>query len=380
MDKNLSGGIYIHVPFCLKKCRYCDFYSIEEKRIDEYLECLKISLKKSSYKYLKIDTVYFGGGTPSLLPLDSIRDIFEILNKEFNLSDDLETSFEVNPKTLNKKYMKGLLSAGINRLNIGIQSFNDNFLNLLGRIHSAEQAREAYYEALDSGFENIGLDLIYCLPGQSLKNLEDDLKNIIELSPAHISAYILSLEPGTALYKMAEKNLVKILDEGVQADFFCYLLNFLEENNYIFYEVSNFAKSADKISRHNYKYWKGFPYLGFGPSAHSYIYPFRMAEPQSFDIWADNIKNNVKKDYFAEKLDSSMEETEFIYLRFRTAEGLNIDEYSKKFKKDFESFYFSKISVFIEKGYIKKKNRRYFLTKKGFLILDYICLEFIESI
>jgi oxygen-independent coproporphyrinogen-3 oxidase len=378
MIKSKNSGIYIHVPFCVKKCFYCDFYSIEDKRYDEYTDILIKEIQASKNKNLSIDSIYFGGGTPSLLDPDKINSILKKIYLEFNVLDDCEISLEVNPGTISKDYFLDLINKGVNRLNIGIQSFNDDNLKLLGRIHNKKTAVKTYENARKAGFKNIGIDFIFALPDQDEKSLLEDIKYALSLNPEHISAYMLTLEKGTKFFNMADKNIIKMLSEDKQADFYKFVNSYLRDNGYLFYEVSNYAKEKKYISRHNYKYWLGNSYLGYGPSAHSFIHPLRWSNPSDFDLWKDAVLNKNKGNIFKEELDKEMDEMEFFFLSFRTAKGLNLSEYRDRFCKDFKVKFNDLIKAFQGDDLIKEEGGYISLSIKGFLIMDYIVSKFCE--
>lgn len=378
---NFKGaGIYIHVPFCLKKCNYCDFYSIEKNRIDEYLSLLKKSILNSSNKDLDVSTIYFGGGTPSLLKPGAVGEIIELIHEEFLVEKNCETTLELNPGSVSGDYFSDLKKAGINRLNIGTQSFNDDNLKLLGRIHDHEKALNAFHGARRAGFGNIGIDLIFGLPSQDRDNLFQDLKSAVSLGAEHISAYMLTLEKGTKFDLMVKAETLKMLEDEKQAEFFKVVRGFLSDNGYKPYEVSNYARDAKFISKHNYKYWTKNPYLGFGPSAHSYIHPLRWSEPDDFDVWAKSVLGEDKDIIKKESVNREMEEIEFLYLGFRTSRGIDLKAYEEIFKNDFLVKFLEEISFFMKDKYIEKNDDYLFLTEKGFLFLDYITSKFVENV
>lgn len=379
-NRDLKAGIYIHVPFCVKKCRYCSFYSIEEKRFDDYISALEKSIGKSAAGFLSADSVYFGGGTPSLLPPDYILRILEKIKSKFEISNDCEITLELNPGTVSKDYFRKILKTGVNRLNMGVQSFDNDNLRLLGRIHSAKKAQESCHEARDAGFSNIGLDFIYGLPSQSRENLLRDLESFIMLRPEHISAYMLTLEKNTKFYSMCERKEIEMLQEEVCADFFLTVLKFLGEGGYKFYEISNFALSERYFSRHNQKYWDFSPYIGFGPSAHSFLNGKRWSEPSSFDLWYSNIINNENKGFFEEETDTDQQKTEFVFLGLRTEKGIDILRYEALFGEDFFSRFESVIKKFSSEELLVVSEGFLSLTEKGFLFSDYISLRFAEKI
>jgi oxygen-independent coproporphyrinogen-3 oxidase len=379
-NDQLKAGIYIHVPFCVKKCRYCSFYSIEEKRFEEFYFALVKSIESSVSGFDVADSVYFGGGTPSLLPPDYIEKILEKIKIKFNLSDDLEITLELNPGTVSGDYFNKLRKAGVNRLNIGVQSFDNENLKLLGRIHSSKKAEETYYDARNSGFSNIGLDLMYCLPFQTKENLMTDLEKMVFLKPEHISAYMLTLEKNTLFYSMNEKKEIQMLSEEISADFFLTVQKFLGSNGYNFYEISNFALNEKCFSRHNQKYWDFSPYLGFGPSAHSFINAKRWSEPSSFELWYSNIVNLENKGVFYEETDIDQQKTEFVFLGLRTKKGIDTARYRAFFNEDFFMRFEAVINRFLSEELVGVLNGFVFLTEKGFLFSDYISLKFVENI
>ena len=383
MVSGQKAGIYIHVPFCIKKCRYCNFYSLEktdETMLKDYTYYLKQSIQLKSDNKTSVDSIYFGGGTPSLLSSEMIEEILKSVYKSFNVLNDCESTLEVNPGSVDSKYFKDLKNSGINRVNIGIQSFNDRLLKTIGRIHSSKKALQSFLDARKAGFDNIGADLIYSLPGQSETDLLSDLSIMTGLKPDHISAYMLTLEKNTPLFKMHKNNELDFPCEDEQAEFFLKVYNYLKNNGYIFYEISNYALSEEKFSRHNLKYWSQKPYIGFGPSAHSYVHPYRWSEPESYEDWSDNIKNGKNENFFCEYIDQEKEKTEFIYLSLRTKKGLSFDEYNKRFLTDFAKDFSSVLELFFKENMIKSSNAGISLTEKGFLFSDYISLKFVENI
>ena len=266
--KNL--GIYIHIPFCVKKCGYCDFYSIEgaqDKLKSQYVHALISHIREyakliNSYE---VDTVYFGGGSPAQIGAQNIALIIKELKKGFDVKDDSEITIELNPENRDRKLFRALRRAGINRLSIGAQSMDDGELKLLSRSHSANDTVEAVSIARNCGFDNISLDMIYALPGQSIKSVLETAKRIAILSPEHISAYNLKLDSGCPMYKMKDQ----LPDDDTQADMYLSIIESLKDEGYSQYEISNFSKPG-KFSKHNMKYWDLSEYLGFGCAAHSF--------------------------------------------------------------------------------------------------------------
>ncbi|MCP3898967.1 MAG: radical SAM family heme chaperone HemW, partial [Desulfobacteraceae bacterium] len=273
-------SIYIHIPFCVKKCFYCDFYSVDNQSLNsdpvrtDYTKALtnEIKLKSGSDTDLdpKIDTIYFGGGTPSTLSINLIEQILSALYKNFKIDKASEITMEINPGTIDKEYLSNLNSLGVNRLNIGVQSFQDDILKFLGRIHSAKQAQKAIEYSRDAGFKNLGIDLIYGIPNQDEKKWIKDLTKAVFFNLEHLSCYMLTFEKDTPLYNKLKQGLITAVSKESLSSFLIKTSNFLTEKGYIHYEISNFSSSIETMSKHNSKYWDQSPYIGFGASAHSF--------------------------------------------------------------------------------------------------------------
>ncbi len=266
------AGIYIHIPFCRQKCYYCDFYkTVNTSLTVKFLPALEseIILRKGYLESETIETIYFGGGTPSVLTESELADILQTLHQQYSISCDAEITFEANPDDLSIEYLQGLKRTGVNRLSIGIQSFQDTFLKKMNRRHTAMQAVEAIENAANLGFDNISVDLIYGLPGLSSTAWKKDLKQVFKLPVQHLSAYHLTYHEGTAFYTWLKKGALKELKEAQSVSQFEILVEQAEKNGFEQYEISNFAK--DRLySKHNSSYWLGTKYLGLGPSAHSF--------------------------------------------------------------------------------------------------------------
>jgi len=378
-NKRGKGGIYIHVPFCRKKCNYCNFFSISSLSVDncmdEYVQALVQNINNSPYKGFEADSIYFGGGTPSLLSPVQIERILRAVYGKFKISSP-EITIEVNPGSIGKEYFSLLINTGVNRVNIGVQSLNNRILKLLGRIHGLKTAVDCFYNARNAGFKNIGLDIIYGIPGQSMDDLENDLESFMALSPEHISAYMLSVEDGTRMVEMIKNGEIPDLDEQAQADSFLFVNNYIKGAGYIFYEVSNYAKDG-YFSRHNMKYWNYNPYLGFGPSAHSFYFPLRWSEPSDFNLWLENIRTGQQKGRILEFISKDMEMMEFLYLGLRQSKGIDKNQYKKRFFSCFDEKYSGQIKSLVKEGYVKETEDRLFLTESGFLFLDHITEKFI---
>jgi len=356
---------YIHIPFCSAKCFYCAFTSTCNTKLETgYI----ISLLKdidTNYEKNKLETLYIGGGTPSLLPLSHIQ---KILNK-FNFSENCEITFELNPENANFEYIKGLQALGINRLSIGIQTFNDDILASIGRKHNASEAINAVKTAKNAGFKNISVDLIYGLPKQTIKQFGKDLTMAKELDVQHISLYGLKIEDNSVFGKKLPENLP---DDDIQADMYLKATNELKD--FTHYEISNFARSEEYKSKHNLTYWENNEYYGFGCSAHGYENGIRYAN--SFDIHK-YIENPLMKDFGHTETEKEKLEEE-IFLGLRLTDGLNTNDINKKYGIDFDKKYKNILNKYIQSGHIEKISNGYKLTINGFLISTIILAEFLE--
>lgn len=355
-------GIYIHVPFCGKKCGYCDFYSISYRRetADAYIQAVCRNIRSYGDSAVSVDTVYFGGGTPSLLSSSQLVQILLEIRGCFRLSDSCEITLEANPNTVNGEKLAELRKIGINRLSLGVQSLNDRELKLLGRTHSAERAVKAVNDAVKAGFDNISCDLMIALPGQSKEDLISSAKRLTELPIQHISAYILSVEEGTAFDCSEIRS--RLPDDDETAGLYTVMSDLLREKGFRHYEVSNFAKDGFE-SRHNCRYWKCLDYLGIGPSAHSCMGGKRFAAAADSELF---ISSPIQPVEITDRCPCGFEE--YSMLRLRLAEGLSLRDVENRFSRDKCKSISKKISPLAEAGYVKFDGDRIALTEKGFLV------------
>ena len=368
-------GIYIHIPFCRSKCQYCDFYSIGGSRdprlVDNYIQALMVHFKETGPRaadYL-VDTVYFGGGTPSFFGADNLRRIFAELQHRFRVDRDAEISFEANPDSVSSGLLKKLRAEGFNRMSLGVQSDRDEMLKKLGRPHSYEQARNAVQLARACGFENISVDLMYGLPDQTAAQWEETLRHVLHLRPEHMSCYGLKVEEGTPLWTW--KDEANLPSDQVQAEMYLRTVDILEAAGYRQYEISNFAKPGFE-SRHNLKYWMGDEYIGFGPAAASdfpgkrYTY---NADIQNY------IRGVLKQDLpilsECETIPARERAGEYIMLRLRTTRGISPEEYEKNYLMPFEPL-LDAIVPLAQKGLFVQDGDRWVLTPTGFLVSNQI--------
>jgi len=331
-----NAGIYIHIPFCIKKCAYCDFYSITDVALQvQFLTALIKEIQLRSRPKQICDTLYLGGGTPSFLKVDALEKILKTIRQNFSITKDAEITIEVNPATIMLKQLIILRQMGINRINIGVQSFSDQQLNFLGRCHTGKDARESITMARRAGFERMGMDLIYALPGQSENRWQKDLNTTLNYKPEHISCYMLTYEAGTPMDKKRQSGSVIPLDDDKVASLFEFTAEFLNNRGYDHYEISNFARRDPKVdfrSRHNRKYWNFAPYFGFGPAAHSFKSPIRAWNLRHVTAYIKSLSQNRLPIAETEKLSFSQQRLETIYLGLRQSKGIDLVAFEKKFK------------------------------------------------
>ncbi|GHV07998.1 coproporphyrinogen III oxidase [Clostridia bacterium] len=365
-------GLYIHVPFCLQKCAYCDFYSGPHapEHMDAYLKAVTAHIREAAgftRKY-SVDTIYFGGGTPTLLGAKRLTDLLNTCRRVFNLTNNPEITIEANPGTVDPKLLKKLRKAGYNRLSIGVQSLDDNRLLELGRAHNAAQAQSAFDDARDAGFDNISVDILYGLPDQSLDEWRHTLNEIIKWKPDHISCYGLKLEEGTPLYD--KRVVLNIPDDDAQAD--CYLAadELLTSAGFEHYEVSNFA-APSRASRHNMKYWTLQPYMGFGPSAHSDFDGRRYSIIPDLAAYIKGIADGDEVLRDSEYIPEVERAGEYLMLNLRTSYGVSSNEYTRMFRASFETIE-ADLARCEAHGLAVHSGDRWRLSPKGFLVSNAI--------
>ena len=362
-------GIYIHIPFCASKCGYCDFYSLAgcEHLMPEYHEALLSHLKESAnaIKAYEVDSLYFGGGTPSFYGADRIAEIFNTLKLNGNVRVDSEVTVECNPDSTSPNALKLLREEGVNRLSIGVQATDNNLLKLIGRRHNFQQAQQTFSQARKAGFENISLDLIYGLPSQTKNDWAETLARIVEMHPEHISCYGLRLEEGTPMWN-EYRNSPILPDEDEQADMYCYAAEMLERYGYKQYEVSNFAAPGFE-SRHNLKYWDLDDYMGFGPGAHSCVGTLRYSFVRDLKKYIAGIAKNVSIIDEYQRVDPLERAVEYIMLGMRTVRGISERDYRIRTQCDWRPVY-QTLLAFRQKGWAVEEEGRWHFTVPGFLI------------
>jgi oxygen-independent coproporphyrinogen-3 oxidase len=375
--KKSKAGLYIHVPFCRSKCPYCDFYSIpfDEELKNSYLKALKqeIIISAKDKPGLKADTLYFGGGTPSLLKPNEVGQIINLCRKHFSLSDSAEISLEANPESLNLKKLRSYYSVGINRLSLGFQSLNDEELNIIGRLHNASKAIHAYSQACKAGFDNISIDLMMGIPQQTLERWEYTLNQIVQLKPQHISTYILEIKEGSLWSK---RPLEKHASEEAVSKMYYFTLDFLSSNGYQQYEISNFSLPGF-CSYHNYKYWSGYTYLGFGPSAHSLYNNYRYDNVSDLNQYIERIKNVGSARDKRIFLTKNNRLEEILFLGLRKTEGVELKLFQVEFGIDILSKFSQEISRLQDAGLVEISKGFFKLSRKGLLLSNEVFQAFL---
>ncbi|MGE5409477.1 MAG: radical SAM family heme chaperone HemW [Clostridiales bacterium] len=369
-----ESAIYIHIPFCDHKCIYCDFYSIiNHENINEFLDALtkEINLYSENHSSGRLITsIFFGGGTPSLMKPEYINYILSSLKDHYLISDDAEITLETNPGTVDKKKLSDFLKYGINRLSVGIQTFHDEELKFLTRIHDSDTAIRTVKEAKEVGFNNINVDLIFNLPGQSIKKWRENLSLAISLPVTHISAYSLILEKGTILNKMVLDGKVKMQDADYDAEIYEMTISFLKDHGFKQYEVSNYAKEGFQC-RHNMAYWHYIDYLSFGPSAHSFVNGKRWWNYSSLRKYITEINSGKSAIANSETLSSEQMLSEYVMLALRS-NGLNITSLKEKFGDQWINEKYEYLKALQRRGLLYFENSLIQLTSKGYSLCDEI--------
>lgn len=368
-------GLYIHIPFCRTKCLYCDFCSFvsrDDRQREAYVGALLREIEARGTKDYSVDTVYFGGGTPSLLSAEQIGRILGKIKESFNVSPDAEITLECNPMTVSDgdKYFKELCALGVNRLSLGVQSAVDGELKLIGRRHSFEDAKATFLAARGAGFENISVDLMLGIPSQTLDSLRASANQVINLAAEHISIYSLQLEEGTPLYRMRER--YSLADDDAAADMYELVVKMMKDAGYHHYEISNFARGG-RESKHNCKYWRLDEYLGLGLAAHSDFGGKRLENTRDMERYLGGEWLQAESD-----ISNSEREFEFLMLGLRTADGISKSEFLARFGVKFDEKYGEKVEKFKKMGYFCEKGDALALTERGFEVSNAILTEILD--
>ena len=370
-------GLYVHIPFCAAKCSYCDFYSLahREDRMDDYCAALTQHLREVAPRMAgqQVDTVYFGGGTPSYLGPKRLSALLKTIRKGYRLTSDAEITLEANPDSARDvKALKALRKAGFNRLSLGVQAMDDEMLRRLGRIHTAQQVHEAVSAARSAGFQNISIDLMYGLPGQTMDHWQRTLADAIALGTEHVSAYGLKVEEGTPLWQRRES--AELPDDEAQADMYLWAVEALAAAGYGQYEISNFARPGYE-SRHNLRYWRMAPYAGFGPGAHSDFGNVRFAYERDLDGYlAGEMRLSEREEILPRERCM-----EYIMLSLRTAEGISRSVVERTYRKPFAQAE-AVLRELAEHGLAAPTESGWRLTPRGFLVSNAIILQVQQAV
>ncbi|OFY57682.1 MAG: hypothetical protein A2V50_05460 [Bacteroidetes bacterium RBG_19FT_COMBO_42_10] len=371
------AGIYVHIPFCKKLCNYCDFYHVIA--CEDHTFFLKALFREAEIRQNytanePVSTIYFGGGTPSVLSVKELETVLDYLRTHFSAEPACETTIELNPDDITPEYLKGLKKTGFTRISIGIQSWREEDLKMLNRRHTIMQASKALEDTLKTGFENITIDLIYGIPGMSLKAWESNLDQSLAFDIKHLSAYHLTIEPGTIFGRMKEKGLFKEADEEKSNAEFNILVKKTEAAGFMHYEISNFGKPG-YFSLHNTNYWKQVPYIGLGPSAHSfngYSRQWNISDLNKYIRYVDNGTEFFEK----EDLDIKTRFNEYIMTSLRTMWGIDLEYLERTFEKESYDYVINLSGKFIDYGMMKRDKKNLVLTNQGKMISDNIISEF----
>lgn len=371
-------GIYIHIPFCARKCAYCDFYSIaSDESAGDYVRALIEQIKsfKKRAKNYSVDSIYIGGGTPSVIEAEYITEILDTVRETFKVENDAEITIEANPGTVDGTKLSTYHEAGINRISFGLQSADNEELKVLSRIHTWEEFENSFLLARLEGFENINVDIMYALPSQTRERLSETLRSVINLNPEHISFYGLKIEENTPFANNPQISAA-LPDEETQYNMYMESSKTLEENGYLQYEISNFAKEG-KICRHNLRYWKCGSYLGFGVAAASFFEDDLYSYVKNINAFIENPLDEALIE--SEKHLSQNEiATQFIMLGFRLAKGVESGEYALRFGRKLDHDYGEKLKPFIEKKLAVKTSAGFNLTRRGMLVSNYILSDILD--
>ena len=367
-------GIYIHIPFCKAKCQYCDFYSVtgkDEALMERYMQaiCIHIAETAPQAPGYQVDTIYFGGGTPSHFGAEGLTTILNTIRKHFDVAPRAEITFEANPESISDNLLRQLRREGFNRVSLGIQCDDDNILHMLGRVHTYQQAVDAVHAIRRRGFRNLSVDLMFGLPGQNLSTWEKTLQNVLSLAPEHISCYALKVEEGTPLH--ASRDFYNLADDDAQADMYLRCVEILKERGYRQYEISNFCRRG-MVSRHNLKYWTGGEYLGFGPDASSDFGGRRFSAVRDVMTYIQQMEQGGQVMEEVQEISHRERAAEYLMMGLRTVHGIDPEEYENRYRLPFRPLERLLMRCKKEGLAAKSYEGRWYLTPTGFLVSNSI--------
>lgn len=373
----MPAGVYIHIPFCISRCSYCDFATDiyrDRESVERYVAALCTEIRTSAdEERRRIDTIYFGGGTPSLLSTEQAGRINEAVRSSFTVSGDAEVTMEMNPASVTPAALAGYRALGVNRASFGVQTFNDRDLKLLARGHDAADARTTFKMLREVGFDNVSFDLIAGLPGQTMRDWETNLDEAVSLSPEHISLYLLEIHSGTPLAEQVRSGRRKMIDEELAADMYEFMIDRLSAAGYEQYEISNFARPGYE-SRHNTKYWRLDPVYGYGVSAHSFDGEQRYANERVTARYIDMIESSANAELMRETIDQP---SEYIFLGLRLEKGVRLEDFRARFGCSIESLYADQIEELRDAGLLSLDEERLRLTRRGKLYSNEVFQKFV---
>ncbi|MDD2573871.1 MAG: radical SAM family heme chaperone HemW [Bacillota bacterium] len=372
----MEYALYVHIPFCIKKCHYCDFVSFPgmEDMQEDYVAALLAEM--ALYRGRDLRTVYLGGGTPTCMDPVFISRILEGIGRYFGTSRCVEVSIEANPGTLSDEMLDCLKKTGINRLSIGLQSWNPDELKVLGRVHNRADFIESYRRARKKGFDNINIDLIFGIPGQTMESWAKTLESIAGLRPEHISCYSLKIEEGTAFHRMLSEGVIQKPDPDLDRDMYHFAVDYLCHRGYERYEISNFAKKGRECV-HNLAYWDNRPYTGIGVAAHSYGNGVRRWNTADIHRYCSMLKKGLPPVEGTETLSASEEMFETIFLKLRTRWGIDFKEFEERFGKDLRTLYGGQLEGLEKDGFVETDGRGFWLTPRGIDLSNRVFVQFL---
>ena len=378
-------GLYVHIPFCKQKCMYCDFPAYQN--LQDYYETYVYALVQEmdlwvsehpESKSKPIDTIYFGGGTPTELSIQQLQMIVDKIKSTFTITDDCHMTIESNPGEVDLPYLTKLVKLGFNRISFGVQTFDDKALTMLHRSHNGEKAKQAVYEAKEAGFTDINIDLIYGLPRQSLEDIKRNLEIVKDLPINHISTYGLQVEVGTYLYHLVQKNLISIPSESIDELMYDIMMEGLKELGFERYEISNFAKD-NSYSRHNLKYWHYVDYLGFGAGAHSFYDGVRRSNNRNVMPYIQSVDRYIMPTIDTETITVERAQEDFCFLALRTKWGLDEQKFKERFGVSVHNLFGTVLEDLVNKGLLEYQNGSYHLTSEGAKHGNYVFSQFIRE-
>ena len=374
-------GIYVHIPFCKQKCKYCDFISFQcmEDKFEDYFKYLIKEIENKSEEVMdEIDTIYIGGGTPSIVPAEYIEQVLKEIFGKYKVSKNAEITIEVNPGTVDEEKLKKYLSIGINRLSIGLQSTNDKLLKMLGRVHTYKEFEDVFEKARNVGFKNINVDLMIGLPNQTIEDVNESLEKIIDKKPEHISVYSLIIEENTKMFDLINEGILELPSEDLERKMYWRVKETLELNGYNHYEISNFSKFGFE-SKHNMNCWNQHEYLGFGVAAHSYFDGMRYSNINDLKQYIENFKNEeaVYNVVFHEKQDKEEMMKEYMILGLRKIEGVKISDFKNKFVDNPLYVFRNELEKLTKNDLLEIDEDVIKLTKKGLDFANMVWIEFV---